>query len=333
MDATAEHPAAARQATACRRCESPLAANDLRCAICGLPAIAADESSGEETVAKVLRCHGCGAAVAYRAEAQAPRCDFCSEVMELETPEDPVDQAEAFVRFRVTPEQARAALAGWLGSRGFFRPADLRAEARIGELRPLWWAGWMFDADVLMSWAADSDAGSRRSRWAPHAGQARVAMRRVVVPASQGLREDECAALVPHYDVSDVTPEPEQAFHDATVEQFVLQRSSARKLLGRALRGVAAEHAVAQLPGSTHRNLRVEVLPTRLDTRHLAFPAHVLAYRYRDRVYRAIVHGQDPKCVIGAAPWAVGRIVAVVLGALGLVALVVVLVVLLGGRS
>jgi hypothetical protein len=208
----------------CQRCESPLASSDLRCAICGLPAVAA-EPGGQEAVEQVLRCNGCGAAVAYRAEVQAPRCDFCGEVMELETPDDPVEQAEAFVRFRVTPDQARAALEAWLGSRGFFRPSDLRAKAKLHELKPLWWAGWMFDADVLMSWAADSDADARRSQWAPHAGQARVSMRRTVVPASRGLELDECVALLPFYDVSDTTPEPEQAFREATVEQFVLQRS------------------------------------------------------------------------------------------------------------
>ena len=97
-------------------------------------------------------------------------------------------------------------------------------------------------------------------------------------------------------------------------------------MLHDALRNVAAAHAAAQVPGSTHRNLRVEVLPTRLDTQHLGFPAYVLAYRYRERLYRAIVHGQDPSCVIGSAPWAVGRIVLVVLGAIGLLVLVVVLV-------
>lgn len=320
-------------AIACRRCESPLESSDLRCAICGLAAPAPERPASEEAVEQVLRCHGCGAAVAYRAEVQAPRCDFCGEVMELETPDDPVDQAEAFVRFRVTPEQARAALEAWLGSRGFFRPSDLRARARINELRPLWWAGWMFDADVLMSWAADSDAGARRSRWAPHAGQARVSMRRAVVPASRGLELDECVALLPFYDVADTTPTPEEAFRDATVEQFVLQRSSARKLLREALRDAATEHAVAQIPGSTHRNLEVEVLPTRLDTRHMAFPAYVLAYRYREKLYRAIVHGQAPDCVVGRAPWAVGRIVAVALGAIVLVVLVVVVVMAAGGLS
>jgi hypothetical protein len=317
---------------ACRRCESPLEGGDLRCAICGLPAVAPAAASIEEPSVQVLRCNGCGAAVAYHAEAQAPRCDFCGEVMELETLEDPIEQAEVFVRFRVTPEQARAALDAWLGSRGFFRPSDLRARAKIHALKPLWWAGWMFDADVLMSWAADSDAGSRRSSWAPHAGQEPVAMRRVVVPASRGLHDEECAALIPHYDVADATAQPEEAWREATVEQFVLQRSSARRVLQEALRSTAAGHAAGRIPGSTHRNLRVEVLPTRLDTRHLAFPAYVLAYRYRDRLYRAIVHGQDPGCVTGASPLSLARVVAVVAAVIGVVALVVVLVMFVGAK-
>lgn len=310
---------------ACRRCESPLEAGDLRCSICGLPTPAPSAATTDQVVAQVLRCNGCGAAVAYRAESQAPQCDFCDAVMELETPEDPIEQAEAFVPFRVTSEQARAALDAWLGSRGFFRPSDLRTGATIREIKPLYWAGWVFDADVQLSWAADSDAGSRRSSWAPHAGQGRVAMRRVVVPASKGLELEECAALIPHYDLAGAASEPHESWSHATVEQFVLRRSAARKEVGAALRNVASQHAAAQIPGSTHRNLRVAVLPTRLETRHVAFPAHVLAYRYRDRVYRAIVHGQEPSCVIGGAPLSVARIVAVVVGALAVVLVVVAL--------
>ena len=45
--------------------------------------------------------------------------------MEVETPEDPVEQAEHFVRFRVSSQDAHGALKQWLGSRGFFRPSDL----------------------------------------------------------------------------------------------------------------------------------------------------------------------------------------------------------------
>ncbi len=55
------------------------------------------------------------------------------------------------------------------------------------------------------------------------------------------------------------------------------------------------------------------VLPKRLTTRRWAFPCYVLAYRYRDRLYRAIVHGQDPRLVFGDAPYSLAKILAVVL--------------------
>lgn len=317
-------------AGACTRCESPLERGDLRCALCGLPTPAEREPGVEEAVARVLRCHGCAAAVAYDAELQAPRCGFCGSVMEVETPEDPIEQAEAFVPFRVTSRQARVALERWLGTRGFFCPKDLRQQSSLHALEPLWWVGWMFDADVRMSWAADSDAGARRSRWAPHAGHADLSLRRVVVPASRGLTDAECRALVPAYDVADVGSEPEGASSHTTVEQFTLQRSSARRVLSSALRRAAAEHAVPMIPGSTHRKLHVAVLPTRVRTRRFAFPAYVLAYRYRERLYRAIVHGQDPSVVIGRAPLSIARIVGVVAGILGIVALIMVLAAVVG---
>lgn len=298
----------------CERCESPLEDGDLRCALCGLPTPAERDASVGEAAARVLRCHGCGAAVAYDAEAQAPRCAFCASVMEAEVPEDPIEQAEAFLRFGVDPDRAKAALRAWLGTRGWLRPSDLQHSSRVAELSPLWWVGWIFDADVLMSWAADSNEGSRRSRWAPHSGQARLSLRRVVVPASRGLTEQECAHLVPAYAIDDASPEP-PSMPRATIEQFSLQRSSARRLLSEALRGVAADRATSMIPGSTYRALHVEVLPTRLTTRRLAFPAYVLAYRYREQLYRVVVHGQDAAVVIGKAPISLRKI-AVIVGVL-----------------
>jgi hypothetical protein len=297
---------------ACRRCESPLEAEDLRCAICGLPTPVEHGAGGHVEQAKVLRCHGCGAAVAYDAAAQAPRCDFCGSVMEVETPQDPIEQAEHFLRFSVSSQDARAALEAWLGAQGFFRPGDLQRAAKIDALKPLWWVGWMFHADVLMSWAADSDADARRSRWAPHSGQANVSLRRVVVPASRGLTDEECMGLVSAYDISNAAAGPEGEHAGATVEQFTLQRSAARKVVARALQIAAARHAEPLILGNTHRNLKVACLPTRLSTGHYAFPAYVLAYRYRDTVYRAVVHGQDATRVLGKAPWSIARIAGVI---------------------
>jgi hypothetical protein len=284
-----------------------------------LPTPADADQAVLETAAQILRCNGCGAAVEYDAKIQAPRCGFCASVMEIEVPEDPVEQAQRYLRFRVTPDQAKGALKNWLGTLGFFRPSDLQKRAAVDSLKPLWWVGWMFDADVHMTWAADSDAGAGRSAWAPHSGGADLQLRRVVVPASRGLTEAECQQLIGAYDVSNAAEQPEGAAAGTSVEQFTLQRSSARRLLSGALRNVAAQHATGMIPGSTYRNLHVAVLPTKLTTERLAFPAYVLAYRYGDKLYRAVIHGHDPKVVLADAPLSFARIFAVVGAVIGVV--------------
>lgn len=322
---------------ACTRCASPIERGDFRCAICGLPTpIPArdDDDDGpsaapvDETTAAVMRCSGCGAAVAYDIKAAAPKCAFCGAVTELERPDDPPEHAEAYLCFRVDPEQAKAALRTWLGSLGWFRPSDLRDAAAVDKLEPLWWAGWVFDASVQVSWAADSNHGAQRSAWAPHAGAFALELDNVVVSASRGLTERECEALAAGYNLNDAAPEP-ATDRRATVEQFDVQRSAARATIARALSNTAASHAAHRVPGDRIRKLHVAVVPQRLTTRRLGFPAYVLAYRYRDDVYRAIVHGQNPQFVIGKAPWSWLRIVMIVVGAIaaiGLVALIVALV-------
>jgi hypothetical protein len=311
----------------CSRCGSPLEGSDLRCAVCGLPTPVSREPEGslESEVAQIFRCHGCGAAIAYDASIGAPSCGFCRAVMELETPTDPIEQAEAFLPFEVDADTAREALRRWLGSLGWFRPRDLRERAVLSKLEPLWWAGWAFDANVRVTWAADSDAGAGRSAWAPHAGARSLRLERVLVSASRGLTEEEVVGLAASYRLDVATPTPEGP-PGSTVEQFAVQRSGARRTVVEALQRVAAAAVAGDVPGSKLRNLHVAVLPERLVTRRLAFPAWILAYRYGDKVYRAIVHGQDAACVHGDAPIAWQRIATIaIVVALVIAAIVAVL--------
>ncbi len=311
----------------CTRCASPLERGDFRCAICSLPTPvpATDATATTEVAAAVMRCQGCGAAVAYDVKVAAPKCAFCGAVTALETPDDPLEQAEAYLAFRVDPEQAKAALRQWLSGLGWFRPPDLRSAAIVDKLEPLWWAGWAFDAGVTVSWAADSNAGAGRSAWAPHAGTFALELSNVLVSASRGLTEAECEALAPGYNLADVSEAPEPDSR-ARVEQFEVQRSAARATIARALTNVAARDAAKHVPGSNIRKLSVAVVPERMSTRRLGFPAYVLAYRYGDAVYRAIVHGQNPQFVVGKAPWSWARIVMIVVAAIAAIGLVAAIV-------
>jgi hypothetical protein len=79
----------------CTRCETPLAPDDLRCAVCAQPTAGARPVHAEAH-AQILRCDECAAAITYTVEAQAPKCAFCGSVMHLETPEDPIEEAEGY---------------------------------------------------------------------------------------------------------------------------------------------------------------------------------------------------------------------------------------------
>jgi hypothetical protein len=75
------------------------------------------------------------------------------------------------------------------------------------------------------------------------------------------------------------------------------------------------------IPGIRFRNVHTAVLHRRLETRRCSFPAWVLAYRYRDRLFRTVISGQDAGCIVGDAPYSKLKIAAAIAaGALAVMA-------------
>ncbi|MEO8705300.1 MAG: hypothetical protein ABI867_34980 [Kofleriaceae bacterium] len=337
----------------CTRCASPLEDGDLRCAICALPVVLVrdtdksaerrtrssaegDAKSIEMPRAQILRCRECNAAVAFAADVQAPRCGFCGSTMTIEHPVDPVEVAELQIPFAVDREAAEASLRGWLGKRGWFAPATLRDDAVLESLVPLCWAGWIVNARATVAWTADSDDGARRSAWAPHAGQVAMTFASICVPASRGLRHDECRQLLPYYNLARATPIAggDVMDGDVMIESFDAQRSAARQHVQRGIEATAKTRVEPYIPGRRFRNVRVSCLLEGQTTDRVALPVWILAYRYRGSVYRALVHGQRPEVVFGRSPidWAkVARLVGGIALAVAAIAAVVMLVSGCGG--
>lgn len=297
----------------CHRCASPLALDDLRCAICALPVPPA-QSAITTTTVQVLRCDVCGAALSYDVRVQAPLCGFCGSATHLEERDDPLEQPSRYLPFRVRPEEAERALRAWLASLGWFRPSALSASAAIASFKPLWWVGWTFSVDALVSWSADSDEGAGQARWAPYATQVNTSVSDVLVSASRGLTEKETSQLFPLYDLSSGQAQPD-AMDGASLECFDVQRSRARTSVQQAVVAHARRQAKQWVPGKRVRKLQVAVLPRGLTTERYAFPAYVFAYRYQGQLYRAIVHGQNARQVIGEAPYSWLKISFAVAGA------------------
>lgn len=304
----------------CERCESAIAADDLRCPICNLTCPTPRDEDSTHTSVEILRCSGCGAAMTYEVSKLAAACAFCGSVLEVEHPADPLEEARLLLPFTVARDKAEASFREWLGSLGWFRPGDLRTGARLETIQALRWVGWVFDARATVSWAADTDLGARRADWAPHAGTAEFEYDDVIVPATRGLTHDEVARLVASYDL-DSAVETASGVDPATIERFDVPRSTARTRLIEAVEKLARRRLAARhLPGSRFRNVRTATVLRALEARRFAFPAWVLAYRYKDRLYRTVLSGQDENCLRGEAPYSVGRIAAVI--AAGMAAIV-----------
>lgn len=324
---------------ACTRCGTPLEHGDLRCAVCALVRPPDPTHAAPDGVrAKIVRCTECAAAVAFDPEVRAPRCAFCGAITRIEEPADPPEQAEGIVPFGVPRDAAAGALRAWLGNRGWLRPADLATTAAVESLHPLHWAAWVVDARALVSWAADSDAGSGRSAWAPHSGQTSMDFDSICVSASRGLTPGEVAALVPSYDLSTAVAmppdgrSPEGPGLHGVVESFDVQRSAARRTVLTAIESTAAHRLTrGVIPGSKFRKVGVGVMLQGLRTRRVALPAWVLAYRYRGKPYRAVIHGQDAHVVVGKAPYSTWKILLVA----GVIAAVIALIIAIvaGGGS
>jgi len=310
------------QAT-CGRCDSPVEPDDLRCPICSQATPDTTRTDRSEAKVEVLRCNGCGAAVSYSVKARAPKCAFCGSVMHLDTTSDPMEQTERFLPFSIDHDRAVGAYRKWLRGLGLFRPSDLTKAARLESLKALWWVGWVFEADALVSWAADSNAGTRRAPWAPHAGQLEMPFRDILVPATRGLSEAEATCLTSSYRLDTARDEPRNAQGETIVEQFDVRRSFAREQVSDAMRRLAEKRVEeGQIPGSRFRKLKAAILLRRLVTLRYAFPAYVVAYRYRGRLFRTVISGQDAACVLGRAPYSLWKI----LGAIGAALLSVVLI-------
>ncbi|CAN5127892.1 hypothetical protein BH09MYX1_BH09MYX1_50740 [soil metagenome] len=295
----------------CARCQAPTEEHDLRCAVCAFPTPDTGTTHAREAAAAILRCEQCGAATSYSPEAQGARCTFCAAVLRLEQPVDPVESAESLVPFAVDLQTAQVALRQWMASLGFFRPSDLSSGASIAALTPLYWAAWIVQADALVSWAADSNYGANNSVWAPHAGQTPMQFRNVIVSASRGLGQTEWSMLGPHYDLRTLGPLA-RSEDERLTERFDVQRSAARGYVVDAVHQIAAQNLERGIiPGSAFRNVKVALVLRGLTTARVGLPVYILAYRYQNKLYRAIVHGQNARIVKGSAPYSWWKILGV----------------------
>lgn len=309
----------------CSVCDALVDVEDLFCANCGTEVPDHRQEGAAHTLAiaaQNFKCKGCGASMNYDAKAQTLRCPFCGSV-DLEKSEGQGILAPEFILpFAFDHRAAEDHLRGWLGS-SFWHPGDLRSGAELTELRAVYIPFWVFGTRVSTHWTADSGQvpwGANAS-WYPVAGHRTAEYVDLWVPAGSGLEPRETDAIFP-FDLGAATPPEKVDLTNVTVEQFSVSRRYARPVAQERLERLEAGAVAGGVPGGS-RNVHVNSLMEGATSRPGLVPVYVLAYRYKDKLYRYVVNGQTGRST-GTAPTSYAKVGGVV----GLVLLLLVIVVL-----
>ncbi len=302
-------------AVRCEVCRSLIDEEDLFCPNCGTEAPLRDGQTartqpGTQLSTNNFECTGCGASMSYDAGARALRCPFCGATQMKAKPNHRIVAPKRVVPFRLNRDQAMQVMRTTL-MRGFFRPSDLTEKAVVVNMVPVYAAYWRFRAKTHTYWTADTSdvPPSARGDWRPLFGEHYGEHETVLVGAGQALSPRETSAICP-FDLSDAVAPDEVDMENITVEQVTLPRNFTGPLARSVIEAEERRQIeMLYVPGRA-RNVHVNMLISGMEGEPILLPVWILAYRYRDRLYRVLINGQTGR-INGEAPFSYLKLAAV----------------------
>jgi hypothetical protein len=286
----------------CSVCQALLDEEDLFCSNCGTEAPQAGRpAAAGSTVTQAFQCAGCGASMSYSAQQGTLACPFCASTELIEKKDAKSLAPSRVVPMAVNREAAMQGLRAWLG-RGFWRPNDLSQQATIESMKPVYVPYWVFAGQTHTYWTADTSQTPTGARgdWYPLAGQHEGQYDGLLVGASAALTPAEAVQICP-FDLASGVPPDQVDYRDAAQEQFAVPRKYARPLARQRLEDFERQACdLGCIPGRS-RNVKVNVKVEGMLSEPVLLPVWIMAYRYRDEVYRFLVNGQNGRA-IGKAP-------------------------------
>ncbi len=311
----------------CTVCGGLIDEEDLFCGNCGTEAPHRQEAHKPTTTISThsFTCSGCGAAMSYSAEASALRCPFCGSTKLEKGKDHKVIAPTKVLPFHVKEEDARQIMREAIG-KGFWRPPDLSEKAVIRNMVPVYVPYWVFAADVFTYWTADTSQTpyGARGDWYPLSGEHRARYEGVLVGASGALTPNETSQLCPFEMDQAVSPD-EVDLDNFTVEQFNVARKYARPMALSGLESLERRAVDTKFVPPRSRNVQANLRIQNMSSAPMLLPVWIMAYQYKDQVYRFLINGQTGKST-GQGPISyqrffvvLGTIIAVALG-IGIVA-------------
>lgn len=293
---------------------------------------AGDAARGLGLEVRVLQCGTCGARVALDDHGTTNTCVYCgsSQVLSQEANRNAL-RPESLVPMDIGETTVHEGFQRWLKGL-WFRPNALkrtRGVQAVGIYVPF----WTFDCSVDSDWSADAGyyywvtqtymttvngkprvqtRRVRKVRWEPAWGQRRDAHDDVLVAASGGIPA-ELVAELGRFDTGALVPYRPEYLAGWRAEEYQTDLTASWELGQALIETIQRERCSGDVPGDTQRALRVQNRFSEVSWKHVLLPVWSLAYLYRGKNYRVLVHGQTGR-VVGQAPYSWVKILLAVLG-------------------
>lgn len=275
-----------------------------------------------------VRCSACGSGVVFPGTLTSTECAFCGSPVQR----GDVHRAEhrvpvdGVLPFQVDAKKAKANLAAWVKGL-WFAPNDFKKRGAQGKFSGVYLPYWTFDSHTYTTytgqrgehyWVTVGSGKNRRrvrkTRWYPASGEFERFFDDVLVNATAGLPEKLLRELEP-WPLHRVLPFNHQVMagyfartYDQPLDEGFVE---GRKRIDAAL----YEEICRRIGGDTQRVHSQTSTYDPISYKHLLLPVWMLAYRYKDRVYRVVVNAGTGE-VQGERPWSWVKITLLVLGIL-----------------
>lgn len=289
---------------------------------------------------RVLECETCTARVTLEGPETTEACPFCGSpgVLDQEANRNLL-RPESLIPLEVGKTKVNEAFAQWITSR-WFRPNALR-RTKTFDAVGVYVPAWTYDAKVHSDWSAQSGTyyyvterystmqngkmvsrtrQVRKVRWWPSWGMRDDVYDDVLVIASKGIDSQLGQALGP-FAAEGLVPYSPGYLAGWRAEEYRIDLLEGWAEAELRIQQGQRRRCAGDVPGDTHRALRVNNQISDVRWKHILLPMWSVTYRYRNKPYAVLVHGQTGR-IVGRAPYSWVKILFAVLTVLALIALV-----------